>query len=244
MSELYIKTEYDGEKTIMTDCFFTAPCKVAKPFVYKDHTEIMIMMASAGMLDGDVYNHIYEIGERSRVKITGQSYTKIFKCEKSGVEQNVKITAGENAVLYYCPCPVIPFGESIFSSKTEFHIKRSSVLMFCDIFACGREAMGERFLFTSYLSKNRVYIDDVPVFWDFTRLIPKETELSGIGFFEGYSHIGLIYIYGKEIEQIPKTDGLETSMTKAAAGVCIKVLGNSADEIVCFFKDITEKYFA
>lgn len=239
MSELYIKTEYDGKRTIMTDSYFTSPCKVAKPFIYDDHTEIMVMMASAGMLEGDIYDHRYEICDESRLKITGQSYTKIFKCEKTGVEQNVKITLGENAMLYYCPCPVIPFGGSIFSSKTEFHIKKTSVLMFCDIFACGRAAMGESFLFTSYLAKNRVYIDGVPVFSDFTRLIPKEADLSGIGFFEGYSHTGLIYIYGSDIGELPETAGLEAAMTHASAGICVKVLGNSADEIVRFFKNIT-----
>lgn len=239
MSELYIRTEYNGKRTVMTDSYFTSPCKVAKPFVYDNYTEIMVMMASAGMLEGDIYEHIYDICEGSRLKITGQSYTKIFKCESAGVEQNVKIRLGENAMLYYCPCPVIPFGGSIFRSKTEFYIKKTSVLMFCDIFSCGRAAMGERFLFKSYAAKNRVYIDGVPVFSDFTRLIPEEIELSGTGFFEGYTHIGLIYIYGADIDRLPDTEGLEAAMTRASCGMCVKVLGNSADEIVRFFNDIT-----
>lgn len=240
MSELYIRSEYEENRTVMKDSYFTAPFKVAKPFVHNTHTEIMIMMASAGMFEGDVYSGKYEVGDKSVLKITGQSYTKLFKCEKRGIKQNIYITVGNNAKLYYCPCPVVPFENSIFQSTTEFRIKKTSKLMFCDIFSCGRVAMGEKFLFKSYKSKNKVYVDDKPVFIDFTRLVPDETDLSEIGFFEGYTHTGLIYMYGIDLKELPKSNEVEAIMTHTEEGICVKAFAHSAEDIAVFFQKIAD----
>ena len=105
MSELYIKTENVNGRTVVSDSYFTAPFKITQPFYNNGVSEIMIMQASAGILDGDSLNVKFDIGSGSHTAITGQSYTKLFKMDRYGAVQHTKINVGENSTFYYLPCP-------------------------------------------------------------------------------------------------------------------------------------------
>lgn len=236
MSRLYLKAENKHGRTVISESNFTAPIKIAKPFYRSNETEVMMMTASAGMLDGDVYNIEINVLENAALKFTGQSYTKIFKGAEKGAVQETKISVKNNASLIYFPMPVIPYGESIFSNFTEVYLEKNCRFAMCDIFSCGRKAMNEEFLFKSYRSRTAVYVDGKMEFLDNQKLIPQETDLKGTGFFEGYSHLGMLYIYGYENIVLPERKYGDTAATKASAGTCIRAFGNSADELEKYFK--------
>lgn len=243
MSELYIRAENQGGRTAISDSRFTSPIKIAKPFYRSGHTEVMMMTASAGILEGDFYDIGITAGKDTALKFTGQSYTKIFKAENSGASQRISISAEEGAKLLYMPCPVIPFGESVFSSQTEIRLAEDSRFAMCDIISCGRAAMDESFKFGSYRSRTAVYIGGKLKFLDNLRLVPEEAELSGIGFFEKHTHMGMIYIYGFDTDELPESEGVEAAATKAEAGVCIRAAADSADEIVRFAEKLLVDFF-
>lgn len=116
-------------------------------------------------------------------------------------------------------------------------LKSDSRFVMTDILACGRTARKERFAFKSRRSRTAVYCDDRLCFLDNQKLIPKDIDPSGIGFFERHSHTGMMYIYGKE-PHIPENDRLEAAVTNACKGVCIRAAVNSADEIWRYFGEI------
>lgn len=241
MSRLYLKTENINGRTLMSDCFFTAPIKIAKPFCYKDYTKIMMMTASAGILEGDFYDIEIEVCEKSALKFTGQSYTKLFKASDNGASQKVKLTVKDGGKLLYFPTPVIPFGDSIFQSKTEVHLSGQSKFAMLDVISCGRKAMNEEFRFKYYRSRTAVYIDGVLSFLDNQRLAPEETALGGVGFFEGFSHIGMMYIYGVNKFDLPECKNVEAAITNANKGLCVRIFADSGDEIVRYSKKIIEE---
>lgn len=232
MSKLYLEMENLNGKTVISDSFFTAPIKIAKPFYHLNHTEIIMMSASAGLLDGDFYNIELKLKKDTSVKFTGQSYNKIFKCDKVGISQEVKINLDDNSYLVYFPMPTIPFEGSIFKNNIDIHLKSSSKIILCDILSCGRVAMNEMFKFKSYRSRMAVYIDNQLQFLDNQRLVPSEMDLSNLGFFEKFTHIGLVYIYGFDIKCLPQSDILECAISKAKKGYCIRIFSNSSDDIV------------
>ncbi|MGN1224166.1 MAG: hypothetical protein ACI4TG_03535, partial [Ruminococcus sp.] len=53
---------------------------------------------------------------------------------------------------------------------------------------------------------------------------------------EGYSHIGMLYLYGYKNIIIPENKAIEIAVTKAAAGTCIRLFSHSADEAVQHLK--------
>lgn len=241
MSRLYLKAENLKDRTVISDCFFTAPIKIAKPFYYKNHTEIMMMAASAGILDGDFYDIELEVCENAALKFTGQSYTKLFKATNNGAEQKVKLTVKSGGKLLYFPTPVIPFCGSIFKSYTEIYLSANSKFAMLDVISCGRKAMNEEFQFKIYRSRIAVYIDNRLKFLDNQRLMPEEAKIGGMGFFEGFSHTGMMYIYGKEKFNLPECQNVEAAITNAYEGLCIRIFANSGDEIVRFANKIIEE---
>lgn len=232
MGKLYIKTALREGKTVLEDCFFTAPFKVAKPFYSGDFAEIMIMQASAGILEGDSHEIKIEIGKGSKAVITGQSYTKLFKCKSFCSSQSVYINIEENAFLKYLPCPVIPFKDSDFRTLTKINLKKTSCLVLRDIFSCGRTGMGENFLFKKYQAQTLISEEGVPVFCDNTRLVPSEINLEGTGFFEGYTHMGLAYFYGFNKIRLDETKGFEAALTEAKKGRVLRALAYSGEDII------------
>lgn len=230
MSILKLTAENRNGRTVISQSEFTAPLKIAVPFYRDGCTEVMMMAASAGILDGDEYDIEITVKENASLKFTAQSYSKIFKADRTGAKQRVRITVESGGSLIYMPCPAIPFADSIFDSRTEIRLKSDCTFAMTDILACGRSAMKERFAFKSWRSRTAVYCDDRLCFLDNQRLVPSETELSGIGFFEGRSHTGMLYIYGKE-PNITENNRIEAAVTNACKGVCIRAAADSADEI-------------
>ncbi|MGN0181382.1 MAG: urease accessory protein UreD, partial [Candidatus Ornithomonoglobus sp.] len=165
-----------------------------------------------------------------------QSYTKLFKMESGRAEQRVKINVESGAYLAYLPCPVIPFGESEFININEIYVAKGAKLALWDIFASGRNAMGESFKFRKYHSRTIVYEDGRAVFADNTRLVPSELDLGGTGFFEGCTHQGMAYFYGFNDINAAETEKLTASVTKAKRGQLMRVLAYSADETVNYLK--------
>ncbi|MBP1561436.1 MAG: urease accessory protein UreD [Oscillospiraceae bacterium] len=231
MSRLYLCAEKRGGRTVIADSFFSSPIKIAKPFYRDDHTEVMMMTASAGMLDGDNYDIEIHVKSGASLKFTGQSFTKIFRSgEKGGASQHIKITVEDGGKLAFLPQPVIPFADSKYDARTDVYLGEKASFIMQDIFSCGRTAMNESFAFKSYRSRTAVYVAGKLVFLDNVRLLPSETKLDGIGHFEGNSHSGMMYIYNTE-----HANASDVCSTRAYKGECVRILSESA-------QDITDKF--
>ena len=235
-----ISTAYKNGKTVMSDCFFTSPFKVAKPF-YRDNgsTEIMVMCASPGVLAGDKYDMRFDLSDNTRTTISEQSYRKLYNTGADFSRQDTRIQVGENASLYYVPYPVIPFAGSRFRSRADISLRSSSKLIFGEILTCGREGMGERFAFSEFSSRTTVSIDGKPVFLDNSRLFGNGADFSGLGFFEGYSCQGVFYLYGYDEVSLPECEGIQAAVSKSSAGFTVRALGGSANNLYRFAGNIS-----
>lgn len=238
MSRLYLRAEKHRDRTVITESTFTAPLKIASPFYHRDYTEIMMMSASAGMLEGDEYDIRIHVCEGASLKFTGQSYNKIFRCPSGhGVTQHIKLTVERGGKLLYCPHPVIPFKESRFRNVTEAELTEGAVLVIQDVFACGRTAMNESFQFTEYRSRTSVRKNGKLIFLDNVRMCPKEINLYSTGFFEGNTRAGMMYVTGSDISDLP--DGLKNAaVTETTDGKCIRILSDQSQEITDVFDRI------
>jgi urease accessory protein len=236
MSALFVKTICENGRTVVADCRFTYPLKIAKPFYRDDrYTEIMVMCASPGMLAGDFYDTRFELGDNTKTIISAQSYQKLYD---GAAEQTTRISVGEGASLCYLPYPTVPFAGSRFRGRTEITLTRSSRLFFGEILTCGRTGMGEQFAFSEFSSRISVRVDGKLVFLDNNRLCPSEAALNGIGFFECYSCEGLLYLFGADSITLPQTNGIEAAVSKAREGYAVRVLGNSGDAVYEFSRKV------
>lgn len=238
MSILSLTAEYSDGRTVITDSSFTSPLKIAVPFYRNGFTEVMMMAASAGMLEGDIYGIDITVRENASLRFTGQSYTKIFKADKKGAAQRVRLTVEKGGTLIYVPCPLIPFGGSVFDSRTEVFLAEDSRFVMTDIFSSGRVAMNESLAFRSLRSRTAVCIDGKVKFLDNQRLVPGDTDLSGIGFFENYTHMGYLYAYGTGEMILPRDGRTESAVTSAAQGICVRSYADSSEDISELFAEL------
>jgi len=251
-SELYIKTGSIDGRTSLADYFFTAPFKIAKPFwdEQKNILNIIVMSASAGIMEGDRYRTSLELGAGARVSLQGQSYTKIHRMPKGRAEQRNRFFLTAGALLDYAPQPTIPYAGSSLHSVTECFLQSGSALLYSDIFACGRVKRGERFAFREYKNCLKVYCQDELVLLDHQVLLPGSQNLEGIGFFESFTHQAtLAFIHDGFDRQLPdrlfdilkEYADIEFGLTEIKkCGLMVRILGNSAEHLTRVIDDLKQ----
>ena len=85
VSELKIESEFRDGKTIVSDSFFTPPFKIMLPLYQKDKLtnkqvmRLLLLMASPGIMEGDVQKFQFDLKEGSDVEYFTQSYEKVHK---------------------------------------------------------------------------------------------------------------------------------------------------------------------
>lgn len=254
-SELYIKAKNINGLTCLEDCFFTAPFKIAKPFLdeKKGIMNIIVMSASAGIMEGDCYRTRLELGVGARVALHGQSYAKIHRMQEGQASQFNQFFLAEGALLDYAQKPTIPYAGSIFQSVSECFLKSGSAFLYSDVLACGREKRGERFEFTEYRNCNKVYYQGDLIFLDYQVLVPSCQNLEGIGCFEGYSHQATFAFFYDNLNDellerlfnvLEKTSDIEFGLTKTKKfGLIIRILGGSADYLSKILFDLKQEIY-
>ncbi len=250
-SKIYIKTKYTGKKTVYDDVFFTPPYKIIAPLYHEDEAEIMILSSSAGLLGGDQVDMKLDCLEGSNVRITSQSYEKIFDTDGKKAKKKVEINVYPEAVVKYMPHPTIPFANSDYENEVIVNLSEDTIFCYSDIINCGRVYMGERFLMKRYENYFRVNVGGIPVLIDHVVVDPKQWEYSTIGLWHEYTHNGLLYLYAQGKEQLliehAREMGLlmlpdfEVGASLSKKGVCIRVLGDSGERISEYFQELVRQ---
>lgn len=246
--ELRLKTSLFHGKTVAEDIFFTPPFKLYSPFYEGDTAKFISMCAAAGVLAGDSHHISLDIGKGCNVNFTDQGYQKLFDTQDGGSSQRVDITVGTNATLKYLPHPVMTFGGCVHRAVNNVEISSDSRLAFGEIYCCGRTAMDEKFALERFSSRTEICIDGRADFIDNTLIEPKKFPVRGLGFFENFTHTGILYIYSSDrevlYEAICSVCGKYSEWVTAACscterGLSVRALGNSGEDISELFSVIS-----
>jgi urease accessory protein len=262
-SALVIETRETGGQTELDHLSFTAPFKVAKSFkdARSSGLNIIIMNASAGVMEGDMYAIDVKVGPRSKLTLTNQSYNKIHKMKEGKATQHAHLAVGKGATLSYLPEPTIPFEHANFETHLQIHLEEDASLTAWDIVSCGRCKSGEQFKFKNYLSRTEIFDSGRYVYVDQCRFAPDKMPLAGIGYFEGYSHFGSMMLWGQDNQgmcpgeqdihsrlarvldlesQVEHGSQVELGWTQVhTKGIVVRCLGNGAERIKRVFKTIS-----
>lgn len=243
----------DGE-AILDDIYFTAPFKIMKPFrISKDTLSVMILTASAGIMEGDAQDISILVREGTNIEFISQSYEKIHKMNGGSAKRITKIKVEKNASLKYSPLPTIPFKDSAFISKMEIELEdKSAQLILSEILSCGRARYGERFQYSIYENLVQVREGKKLIYRDKAIYIPNEVNMMEIGMYEGFTHFANILfcncnISGKAFlkirEYLEDNKNINGNITHSSHGdIIVRVLGNSGDELTNICKEINKIY--
>ncbi len=242
-SRLFIKSKALNGKTYLEDSYFTAPFKITKPFYENNYgmMSIMVMAASAGVMEGDAYKIDMELGVESKVRLESQSYQKIHRMKDGYAYQHNRFNLEKGSFLDYSPRPTIPFKDSCFCSTTECRMAGGSAFLYSEILAGGRVKSGEIFKFREYRSGIRIYYGNELIFVENQFLCPMEQNLGGIGFFEGYTHLGSLGFFHDKVDddliddiyvELEAIEDLQFGISKTKKyGLVVRILENSSDKL-------------
>lgn len=243
---LKISTKYSNGKTIADDVFFTPPFKVYSPFYKGNTAEFISMSASAGVLSGDNHKIHLIVGDNCNVRFTDQGYQKLFNTADSSSSQKTEISVGENAFLRYRPHPVMTFSGCVHKADTVVNICNSSQLIYSEIYCCGRTASGEAFSLSEFRSRTEIRINGIPDFIDNTLIKPNSFPVRSLGFFERFTHSGFMYIHSDKISKsffdVFNTKSCEIGISETEKGFVVRVISDSAENIISLFDEIENRF--
>jgi len=222
------------------------------PFRNGVHSDIMMMAASAGLLGGDHFSLDLDFGEGSDATFLSQSYEKVFNTDGKIASKDISIQVGPDAKICYMPYPAIPFAGSNYLSCASVKIHPTATFIYADIFTCGRTGMGEFFAMEKFQSKSKFYVGEKLAFADHTLIDPKKFDYNGMGFWQGYTHNGMMYVYHPDLDAaksfIERTRELgkkfegSIGVSKAALGTVVRALAMRGETIWKFFEE-TNKFY-
>jgi urease accessory protein len=209
---------------------------------------LMLMSASPGILDGDVYEIKIELEQNCSLQLHTQAYQRIFNM-KQGATQQMQVHIADGASFVYLPHPAVPHEQSIFISRNNFYLGNNSRLLFGEVLACGRKLNGEAFLFSKYQSISHVYVNDKLMIKENLLMQPLLINVHAVGQLEGYTHqASMIYldpaadIKGLQEELIAflsNKKNIELGVSAApVSGLIIRLLGNGAEQLYDLLKAI------
>jgi len=242
-SILTIKTEHRHGKSILSDCYFTPPFKITRPFYdEKGEMKIIAMSTSAGMLAGDCQEVTLDIGENTNVYYTSQSYEKLHKMEEGMATRKVRMNIAKNACLKYIPLSTIPYAHSAFFNEVEIYLEDdTSRLLLVDIISGGRIARGECFNYRLYKSYTSVKQGGKLIYRDHTHYDPSDCDMQDFGMYEAYTHLANILLVNMGEPNV-LLEGIRKIMSEMqllsggaslneADAISVKAFGTSAQQL-------------
>lgn len=232
--------------------YFTPPFKLAN--ITEDKRSgglhLMQMSSSPGILDNDEYDVRITVEDNACLQLHTQSYLRLFSMT-TGASQSMQVAVGQGACLTYLPHPSVPHGQSIFTAKNKINLSKDSILIWGEIFTCGRNLNGEVFLFTKYHNTTKIFIDGRMVIKENLLMQPAITNVRAMGQLEGYTHQASFIYLNEKASIKPLLDGVYDFLNRqehilfgvTAApvnGMVVRILGYKAEQLHQLLNNIAE----
>jgi len=147
------------ERTRLIACTSLQPLKVFNPNSPTGVCHVVLSSYGGGLVAGDTIRLRINGLANSRLFISTQASTKVFRSIDGAVaQQHTAGTLGAGALAVVFPDPVVLQAESRYRQMQEWNIESDALLMVVDWFHSGRMDQGERFAFTELHSELRVRV--------------------------------------------------------------------------------------
>ncbi|KAL6721548.1 hypothetical protein ACLMJK_000652 [Lecanora helva] len=128
---------------------------------------LFLLTYGGGLVSGDQINLTITLDPSTRLTITTQGSTKVFRPPPSDLpaappttRQNLTVHICAHAALWLAPDPVQPYADSLYAQTQIFEVERGGSVGVVDWVSEGRRARGESWGFLGWRGRNEVW--DVP----------------------------------------------------------------------------------
>ncbi|MCJ1453877.1 hypothetical protein MMC28_004226 [Mycoblastus sanguinarius] len=121
---------------------------------------LFLLTYGGGLVAGDHINLSIRLDAGTRLTITTQGSTKIFRpstAPSPTTRQDLTVQVAPHAALWLAPDPVQPFAASLYAQTQIFHVEQGGSLGFVDWVSEGRKARGEQWAFGAWRGRNEIW---------------------------------------------------------------------------------------
>lgn len=187
-------------RTVAKDLYFQGAFKLMRPIYHQNNNYpcYYILNPGGGYLDGDNYQMTISLEEKARLTLTTQSGAKIYKTPKKQAYQEAIFYLKKDSYLEYLPDALIAYKDAKYFQDTTIYMEEGSTLLYSDILTPGWSPDGDHFSYDMIRLKTKIYMEDELILYDHIKLQPKSHHMSGLGFMEGYTHLGSLIVVGEK----------------------------------------------
>ena len=242
-----LKHDSQKNKTLITHQKSQVPLFIQKALYYDETipsmAHLFILSPSGGILQGDRYRTDITLSNNAVSHITTQGATRIYKMDSNYATQIINLEVKENSYLEFLPEQLIPYKNSRYYQKINLNVDTSSTLVYSEIIVPGRVAMGELFDYDICYLKSSAINGDQILFNDSSILEPKKHKISVPSILGNNTIIATVYIITNKNNTKNLSDKINflfqsndevkggLSLLPNDAGIGIRILGNSSEEI-------------
>ncbi|MBT2597648.1 urease accessory protein UreD [Arthrobacter sp. ISL-72] len=250
MGKLALRVAVRGQRSVAVHQYYQGALRVLRPHYLDESGQVCYVLVNPGgaYLGADLYVLDVEVEADAKLLLTTQSATKIYRTPGSFAEQRMTIRLGEGAQLELAPDQVIAYREASYRQKTHITVRPSSSLVMAEVITPGWSPDGASFRYEELRLRNEIHVeaDGVSRLLALDNLLirPPLNDVTGMGFMEGFSHLGSLVVVDPRVDQA-LADEIHTitaghdaytgiSLTGAVAGtmgLVLRSLANSTEEL-------------
>jgi urease accessory protein len=251
MGRLELGISLRGGRSIASRQFHEGALRVLRPHYLDDSGQVCYVMVNPGgaYLGADLYLIDVEVQEGAALLLTTQSATKIYRTPGSFAEQRMTLRLGAHAQLELAPDQLIAYREASYRQRTHVTVCPTSSLIMAEVVTPGWSPDGSSFKYEELRLRNEIHVVGGPhgtqlLALDNLLIRPPLTDVTGMGFMEGFSHLGSLIAVDPRVDQALADDlhalaaGYDAhagvSLTAPAAGTAalvLRALSNSTGEL-------------
>ena len=239
-----------GGRSVASRQFHEGALRVLRPHYLDQSGQVCYVMVNPGgaYLGADLFVIDVEVEAGAELLLTTQSATKVYRTPGSFAEQRMTIKMGEGSRLELMPDQLIAYREASYRQNSRISLHPTSSLVMAEVITPGWSPDGASFKYEEVRLRNEIWVEGENgaklLALDNLLIRPPLNDVTGMGFMEGFSHLGSLVVVDPRVDQ-GLADELDriardfdaytgVSLTAAiagSAGLVLRSLSNSTEEL-------------
>lgn len=207
MGELALRIEQRGDRSVASHQYHRGALRVLRPHYLDDSGQVCYVIVNPGgaYLGADLFLLDVEVQDGADLLLTTQSATKVYKTPGSYAEQRLVVRLGEGARLEFVPDQLIAYREASYRQRTLVTVRPSSSLVMAEVVTPGWSPDGAAFRYEELRLRNEFQVEtdegNQLLALDNLLIRPQSGDVTGLGFMEGFSHLGSLIVVDPRVSQ-------------------------------------------
>lgn len=203
-------------RTVLRERRQRFPLRTTAPFHIDERADdmafIYVQNPTGGVFGGDRLDIAVSAGPGTRVHLTSQSATKIYRTDGTRARQELRMQLSDEAYVEHIPDTLIPHAGSDYEQITHIDLAPGAMLINVETVASGRVGFGERFAYRRLVLETLTSRDGKELFADRMRFEPGRVRPDRSGMLGGWDYLVCVTVLAPERDVTAMADAIDAEL--------------------------------